>query len=503
MTTLLDYLDAAAAPGSAAAEVAVAGTPADADVPLSYPELERRAGTLAADLQQAGAGPGERVGILLEGGTDTVVAVWAVLKTGAAYVPVDPASPAARRDAILARIKPCAVITDGTAAVDGTDTVDVRRARRTPVTPTPVTVRPEDPAYVLHTSGSTGTPKGVVLTHRNATAFADWAVDTFALRATDRVAGHAPIHFDLSTFDLFATAKAGATLLPVPAAARVLPGELAAFLRQAQATVLYCVPSALTMLSRSAPEGSLDGLRTVLFAGEVCPLSTLRRMYELAPQARYANLYGPTETNVCTYHEIGPDDLDRPALPIGRPITPETLVTVMASPEREAEPGEPGELYVCGPTVALGYWDDPAQTAQRFTSRRSADGRAYRTGDIVVRDPDGLLQFRGRLDRQVKTRGHRVELDEVEGVLRSHPAVGEAAVLAVPDEAISNRLVAAVVTSRPTTPAQLRRVCAASLPSYALPMIHVVRALPRTSNGKVDRDALAATLASGAREEPR
>ncbi|MGH3737546.1 MAG: amino acid adenylation domain-containing protein [Micromonosporaceae bacterium] len=492
MTTLLDYL-------SAAAEGAATAVEADGQV-LSYQELDLRAGTLAADLQQLGAGPGERVALQLGPGTDTVVAVWAVLKTGAAYVPLDPTAPAARNATILDRIKPRAVVSDGTAVSPAPElpALDVRRARRDPVTPRPAPVRPEDPAYVLHTSGSTGTPKGVVLTHRNAVAFADWAADTFALTGDDRVAGHAPSHFDLSTFDLFATARAAAMLVPVPPAARVLPGELAAFLRQAQATVLYCVPSALTMLSRSAPEGSLDTLRAVLFAGEVCPPSTLRRMHELAPTARYANLYGPTETNVCTYHDVTAEDLERPALPIGRAVTDQTALTVMAAPDQEAEPGEPGELYVAGPTVALGYWDDPELTAERFGSRRSATGRSYRTGDIVVRDADGLLHFRGRQDRQIKTRGHRVELEEVEGVLRSHPAVGEAVVLAVPDETITNRLVAAVVTSRPTTPAQLRRTCAAALPSYALPTIHVVRELPLTSNGKLDRAALEATLTRGA-----
>ncbi|MGH3647265.1 MAG: amino acid adenylation domain-containing protein [Micromonosporaceae bacterium] len=494
MTTLLDYLATAVA---GADNGAPSDAVEDADQQLSYRELDQRSGTLAAQLQQLGAAPGERVAIQLGPGADTVVAVWAVLKAGAAYVPLDPASPGPRLEAILGRTKPCAIVTDGAIAPDGVAAIDVRQARREPLTPRPVTVRPEDPAYVLHTSGSTGVPKGVVLTHRNATAFVDWAADTFRLTADDRVAGHAPTHFDLSTFDLFATAKAAATLLPVPGAARVLPGELAAFLRRANATVLYCVPSALTMLSRSAPAASLATLRTILFAGEVCPLPTLERMLALAPAARYANLYGPTETNVCTYHEVSADDLSRPALPIGRAITDEITLTVMAAPEREAEPGEPGELHVSGPTVALGYWDDPALTAERFTSRRAASGRAYRTGDIVVRDADGLLHFRGRRDRQVKTRGHRVELDEVEGVLRGHPAVGEAAVLAVPDETITNRLLAAVVTSRPTTPAQLRRVCAAALPSYALPTIHVVRELPRTTSGKVDRDALAAALTEG------
>jgi len=176
------------------------------------------------------------------------------------------------------------------------------------------------------------------------------------------------------------------------------------------------------------------------------------------------------------------------ALPIGRPI-PGVTTRVMATPTREAAVGEPGELYVVGPTVAAGYWDDPEQTASRFIS--TTVGRAYRTGDVVVADGDGVLYFRGRIDRQVKTRGHRVELDEVETVLRAHPAVVDAVVSAVPDGTGSNRLVADVVTRQPITAGQLRRGCAAELPSYAVPTaFRLVAEFPLTPNGKVDRAAL-------------
>jgi amino acid adenylation domain-containing protein len=506
-TSLLDYLAGAVDRWPDRTAVSDQGGATTEPLNLTWSELDRRSGALAAELAALGAGPGERIAIHLPSGAAMVVAIWAVLKTGAAYVPLDPGSPAARIRTILHRVRPLVVLTDGApAALAEQDLVlvdprheDRRTAGGVPV-PRP---DPDAPAYLLHTSGSTGVPKGVVLTHRNATAFVDWAVDTFELSTSDRIAWHAPAHFDLSILDLFGSARSGATLIPVPRRDRVFGAGLAGFLRRSRATVLYTVPSTLSMLTGLGPAGAgpaqptdLAALRLVLFAGEVCPQSTLRDLVGLAPGARLANLYGPTETNVCTWHGVDPaTDLGPDPLPIGRPITPEVETLVLAAPDRLAVTGEAGELYVGGPTVAAGYWLDPAQTAARFVSRPAAagpgGGRFYRTGDLVVRDGDGVLHFHGRADRQVKTRGHRVELDEVEAALREADEVVDAAVLAVPDEAITNRLVAVVVTHRAVPAARLRRACATRLPGYMVPAaIHVLDTLPRTSTGKIDRQAL-------------
>lgn len=486
MTTLLDYLTAtvAAAPDRTAVSEGTSES-------LSYRELDARSTALAGELVRHGAGPGARVAVHLPAGVDLVVAVWAALRAGAAYVPLDVACPAARLARIVDSARPCAVIGvgDGGTWCDGIPRVDPRGAYEPAPTVAP---GPDDPAYVLHTSGSTGTPKGVVLSHRNATAFVDWAVAAFGLTADDRVAGHAPPHFDLSVFDLFGTVKAAATLVPVPHRARVFPAELAAFLRDSRCTVLYCVPSALTLLATSgvAERAGLATLRAVLFAGEPCPPRTLRTMLGLAPGARFANLYGPTETNVCTYHEVDRAlDLDRTALPIGRPTTPDVTTLVVA----DGRPATTGELYVGGPTVAVGYLGDPVGTDRAFVPHPfGGAGRFYRTGDIVSRGPDGLLYFHGRADRQIKTRGHRIELDEVECALAELPEIVEAAVLAVPDDAVTNRLVAYVVTGTPVPTARLRRAVAARLPGYMVPgTIHVLDALPRSTTGKVDRTTLA------------
>lgn len=499
MTTLLSYLVAAADQHPDRPAVIE-----DARR-LTYRELHERSTALAAELARAGAGPGQRVGIHLPSGLDAVVAVWATLKTGAAYVPVDVAKPAERRARVLDEIDPKVVVTTGSFDLDcGRETVDVAAAYDGPLkAPPEVTVRPDDPAYIFYTSGSTGAPKAVVLTHRNATTFVDWAVRAFKITTSDRIACHAPVHCDLSTFDLFGSVKAAATLVAVPTPARASGKELASFLHDSSCTVLYCVPSALTMLVEAAASASaLGSLRVVLFGGEICPQATLRAMLRLTTNTRFANLYGLTATNVCIFHEVDPVlDLVGHSLPIGRAITPEVQARVMAAPNREAEIGEPGELVVSGPVVAQGYWDDPALTRARFAPddasavalEPAAATRAYRTGDIAVRRPNGSLYRRCRADRQVSTPGSVVELDEVESAFYANPDVVEAAVLAAPDERGDNRLIAAVVTRKPTSADRLRRACGRVIPADHVPSaIQIVESLPRTSTGKIDRHSLLA-----------
>ncbi|NUS71856.1 MAG: amino acid adenylation domain-containing protein [Corynebacteriales bacterium] len=484
MTTLVDYLARSADRAPDHVAVAHAGTS------ITYRELDIYSDVLAARLVRAGARPGERVVIGLPAGIDLVVSVWAVLKTGAAYVPIDSHSPPARRDLIIERIKPTAVIA-APHPTYGDRSVDVRFAYEEKQEPfARRNFAPGTPAYILHTSGSTGVPKGVVLTHRNATAFVDWAVDEFAIMATDRIAGHAPAHFDLSTLDLFGAAKASAALMPVPTRAKMFGAELARFIQDTKITLLYCVPTALTMLSQSASEENLISLRRILFAGEVCPPATLRTMASLTPGAAYTNLYGPTETNVCTFHHVTAPDRVKDSVPMGRPISG---VRTWIEPS-EGQEGR-GELVVAGPTVAVGYWEDPEQTSKRFLELD--DGRGYRTGDVVIQDAQGVLHFRGRSDRQVKTRGHRVELDEVESILRSHPAIEDAAVFAVADHAMTNLLIAAVTSKDATiTSRQIRKDCARQLPAYAIPTaVSIMREFPLTSTGKVDRIELSNRLA--------
>jgi acyl-coenzyme A synthetase/AMP-(fatty) acid ligase len=330
-------------------------------------------------------------------------------------------------------------------------------------------------------------------------AFVSWAAEEFELGPEDRVASHAPFHFDLSTFDLFAAAYAGSTVVLVPRAASVFPRETARFIDTAGISVWYSVPWVLAQLAQRgglAP-GDLPTLRSVLFAGEVFPTRPLRELMRSLPHARFVNLYGPTECNVCTWYEVPQLDDDVDEIPIGRAIDGVDLL-VVTNEGGEAVTGEIGELYVHGPTVMQGYWGDDARTSAAIVPHplgRDASNRWLRTGDLVEVLASGDLRFRGRRDAQVKHRGNRVELGDVETAIAAHPNVESCAVILRADARAATRLVAFVVLhGNGTDTGDLRRLCAERLPRYMLPDdFEFVATLPRTSTGKVDRRALQET----------
>jgi amino acid adenylation domain-containing protein len=359
----------------------------------------------------------------------------------------------------------------------------------------------EDLAYILYTSGSTGDPKGVMLSHRAALAFVHWAVDAIGVTCDDRLSSHAPLHFDLSIFDLFAAAAAGAPVHLVPAKASRFPVEIRRFIEDAGITVWYSVPSILTMLAlRGGLEPvSVPTLRTVLFAGEVFPTAHLRALMQQLPSVEFWNLYGPTETNVCTAYRVPELPAGDEPIPIGRAITDDETF-VVGDDDRIVTPGDVGMLYVRGGTVMSGYWNDPDRTARTLApSRWHAPLRdlAYCTGDLVRELPSGDYEFLGRQDLQIKSRGYRIELGEIETALHGHPAVLEAAVVAVPDDLVGNRLHAFVSTRAQITERELLGACKSRLPSYMVPeCLEILDALPKTSNGKLDRQTLTTTAAS-------
>jgi amino acid adenylation domain-containing protein len=375
------------------------------------------------------------------------------------------------------------------AAVHGPEAIGTQPTRQIDVD-----VLDQDLAYILYTSGSTGEPKGVSLTHRNAMAFVTWAAEEFDVGPSDRLSSHAPFHFDLSVFDLFAAAHGAAAVVLVPPRASVFPLEVARFLREQNITVWYSVPSILTAMTTHAAVEALDApdLRTLLFAGEVFPTKHLRRLMALLPHVRFANLYGPTETNVCTWYEVPPLPEDLVAdIPIGRPITNDE-VRILGEDGRPVAPGEPGELVVRGATVMRGYWADPERTERSLVPDPCGGAfpdPVYRTGDIVREDPDGNLRYLGRRDAQIKSRGYRIELGEIETALISHPMVRECAVVAVPDELITNRIKAFIVGCADER--ELVRFCGQRIPKYMIPQAFEFRDdLPKTSTGKTDRRAL-------------
>ncbi len=456
---------------------------------LRYAELDLMANALAHRMRELGAGRGDRVLIWDDKSCAVVAAMQAVLRLGAVYIPVDAATPAAR---VATMAQDCAARVVCAARdqsghlrphlPDDTRFLDLAAIPAGPATPVNETVALDDLAYILYTSGSTGQPKGVSISHRNARAFVDWAATLLGVTAEDRLANHAPFTFDLSVLDLYVAFSAGASVHLVPSELAYAPAQLTEFLYRRQISIWYSVPSALILmmssgglLRRPAPEP----LRAVLFAGEPFPISQLRRLAAWT-DARLINLYGPTETNVCTGHEVVADDLarDRP-VPIGTAASGDT-VWVRTTKGTAAGPGEEGELVVEGPTVMRGYWG------------REPHRGPYSTGDLVRVLDDGSFDYLGRRDHMVKVRGHRIELGEVEAVLTAHPAISEAAVT-VTGSGIGARLEAFIVSQAGKEPSllELKRHCAERLPRYMIvDEVNLLPCLPRTRTGKTDRSAL-------------
>jgi clorobiocin biosynthesis protein CloN4 len=418
----------------------------------------------------------------------------AVLRLGAAYVPIDPATPLARAAAVVRDCAARLVCARGPwlarmaaecgPAVRCLDTADIESGEIEPgeIEPVNEPIDVDDLAYILYTSGSTGVPKGVCISHRNARAFVDWAAAELSAQPSDRFANHAALTFDLSVLDIYAAFAGGAMVYLIPHELAYAPRRLVELLHEQRISVWYSVPSALTLMIRDG--GLLDrsapaDLRALLFAGEPFPIAQVRRLAEWT-DARLLNLYGPTETNVCAFHEVEPADLerDRP-VPIGAAASGDT-VWALRPDGGQVGVGEEGELWVDGPTVMLGYWG------------REPNRGPYPTGDIVRMLPGGAFDYVGRRDLMVKVRGYRVELGDVESVLAAHPDVEEAAVVAT-GAGVDARLEAFVVPTPGRSPGvlTLKRHIAERLPPYMIAdRIHLIVMLPRTGNGKVDRAAL-------------
>jgi amino acid adenylation domain-containing protein len=489
------------------------------DRSLSYSELDRAADSIAATLIDAGVQHGDRVGLFTPKCVESVAAVYGVMKAGAAYVPMDPKGPASRAAVIANDCGIGALIGSADLSArliglldrrprltillgdhDDSPATDVVRyaeavAPRSPG-PASVPVVEGDLAYILYTSGSTGVPKGVMLTHRNAMAFVDWCVEAMDLTPDDSLSNHAPLHFDLSVFDLYAAAAVGASVAMIPEEEAFLGASLVRFVKDEAITVWYSVPSALRLIAGSTSGSELDSLRTVVFAGEVYPTPRLRELQALLPDVDLWNLYGPTETNVCTFHRVNeelPEDDD--PIPIGRAIQGDDVFAVTED-RRLAGVGEEGELLVRGATVMQGYWGRPDKTAEALIQHPllpEIQGAVYRTGDLVRLRSDGEFDFLGRRDHQVKSRGYRIELGEIESAIASHPAVEEAAVLAVPHPEWNSEIVAWAAPRSGATLSEitLKRHVADRLPRYMVPtMMMITDRLPKTSTGKVDRIAL-------------
>ncbi len=472
---------------------------------LTYGELVWRARALARRLAAAGAGPEERVGIFLDRSVEQILALLAVLESGAAYVPLEPSHPAERLRAVVEDAGLALVVSRESLAADlaaagyAGRQVWVEADREGSLPPAPGDPAGRGLAYVLYTSGSTGRPKGVMVAHRSICNRVLWMRDAFALGPSDWVLYKTPFSFDASIWEIFAPWTAGGRVVVARPGGHQDPAYLAAAVREHGITTLQLVPSMLQALLEEPGLAGCGSLRRLFCGGEALPVSMVERLTALLPGVEAHNLYGPTEASIDVSHRPCPPGALPAAgvVPIGRPL-PNVLLFVLDGEMRPVPPGVPGEVYAGGVGLARGYRRRADLTAARFVPDPlggEPGGRLYATGDLGRWLPDGEIELLGRLDQQVKVRGVRVELGEVEAALLRHPAVREAAaaVRAGSGGLGGGRLAGYMVPREGSAidREELRRFLAGLLPAAMVPSdLVVLSALPTLSNGKLDRARL-------------
>ncbi|MEU9198213.1 non-ribosomal peptide synthase/polyketide synthase [Streptomyces hundungensis] len=461
-----------------------------AEESLTYAELDARSNRLARLLATYGVGTERLVGVALPRSANLIVTLLAVLKTGGAYLPIDPEHPADRRAMILEDARPeLLVTTSGSDLPDGVpalllDEVDLSTGDASPLG------RVQDPrstAYVIYTSGSTGRPKGVVLERSAMDNFLAAMARAVPIGPDDRLLAVTTVSFDIAVLEIFQPLLAGARLVLASRDEVLDPEALRAIVERERITVMQATPSLWQPLIETRPE-AFAGVR-ILTGGEALPQSLAGSL--AAHAARATNMYGPTETTV--WSMTGPVESDGGPVSLGGPIL-NTQVYVLDTALRPVPPGYSGELYIAGAGVARGYRSRPGLTAERFVANPWGPGRIYRTGDLVRREHDGSFVFLSRLDHQVKVRGFRIELGDIEAALLTHPPIERAAVLMREDRPGDKRLVAYIISPEGDS-ARLRAHLAETLPEYMVPSaVVVLDALPLTPNGKLDRRSLPAPV---------
>ena len=491
----------------------------------SYGRLERFSNQLAHLLREVGCKPGDRVALAVRKTPAAIAAMHAVLRADAVYVPIDVASPAQRVGRILAQAAPRAVLVDtpsqlildaldDVGALEGVllGTLDVETDPRTRVQPEftarDLDGRPTEPppsrrgdgdiAHILFTSGSTGFPKGVAITHANVHAFLTWALPYFGIDRGERISGHPPLHFDLSTFDVYGAMAAGASLHLVPSERNLVPQSLVSFIAESQLTQWFSVPSVLSFLVQhdTIASGAFPELRRLLWCGEAMPTPTLRALMERLPHVTFTNLYGPTEATIASsFHTvIEPPRAATEAVPIGVPCAGEEL-WLLGDDLTPTSSGEIGELYIGGVGLSPGYWCDDERTAEVFVPHPfdpRTGARLYRTGDLGRRDAEGRFYCLGRVDSQVKSRGYRIELGEIEVALAALDTIDGAAVVAIASGGFEGvTICCAFVAPSGVAELDVRAALGEHVPRYMVPTRWLrLERLPVNANGKVDRPAL-------------
>jgi amino acid adenylation domain-containing protein len=471
---------------------------------LTYAALHHRATALAAELRTAGTRPETPVAVAADRSVHALVAILAVLYAGGAYLPLDPTYPPERLRYTLAD--------SGAIAITGTPqaTTTLHQAApglpvitipatdpATPITLEPAPVTPDNLAYLIYTSGSTGRPKGVAVTHRNIVAsttarwtYPDPGIDLLTL----------PLTFDAAGGGLYwMWTRGGTVALPTEEENRD-PRLMARLVHRIPITHINSMHAHYGLILDTTAPADLSHLRYVDVGGEPLPPALVAEHHRRTPDALLCNCYGPTEATIwATTHTTSPADGQNRTVPIGTPI-PNTTTYILDTHLNPVPPGTPGELYIGGPAITRGYHHQPALTAQRYLPdpyTTTPGGRLYRTGDRARQHPDGTIDYLGRTDHQIKIRGFRVELPEIENTLLQHPLITQAIVTHHPTPQGTPRLTAHIVTQGALAEASLREWLAERLPPFMRPTITMVPTLPRAANGKVDRARLADRDASG------
>jgi amino acid adenylation domain-containing protein len=501
---------------------------------LTYAELDAASSQLAHLLRNAGCRRGDRVALLMPKLPVAMVAMLGVLKADCSYVPLDPAGPAERLARMIEAADCRCILAAGPVGKMLCDSLALARLPQKPMigwlgdelspaavgpaftsrdlatfpASPPLPTNTEDHvAHILFTSGSTGTPKGVMITHRNVLHFIRWAWKHFGIVPTDRISQQTPLHFDLSTFDIFGTLCAGAELHLVPAELNLLPHKLAQFMRESRLTQWFSVPSVLNYMAKFDVVGQNDfpALRRLLWCGEVMPTPTLIHWMRRLPHVRFTNLYGPTETTIASsYYTVPRCPADpREHIPIGTACDGEELL-VLDGEQRPVATGDVGNLYIRGAGLSPGYWRDPEKTRSVFLpypGGADPDDRIYKTGDLARRGKDGLFYFLGRVDTQIKSRGYRIELGEIETALHSLPGLQESVVIATQSDGFEGWQICCAYVPAPDGSISvegLRKSLAELVPGYMLPARWMrYDVLPKNANGKIDRPRLKSEFLSG------
>ncbi|NAS30800.1 amino acid adenylation domain-containing protein [Flavobacteriaceae bacterium R38] len=492
---------------------------------LTYSEIEVKMNQLAKHLTASGVRKGDRVGVYMHRCLETAIAIYGIMKSGAAYVPLDPFAPQSRTLFVIQdcgiehlvttptqtkKITKLTLQESGLKSIIGTTTelpsissfsweeiyaISLNEFKT-------VTILEDDLAYIIYTSGSTGTPKGIMHTHYSGLSYAKLSADMYGLTSEDKVGNHAPLHFDVSTFGYFSAPLAGATTVIVPDAHTKLPLSLAELMENERISVWYSVPLALVQLLiyGGLEKRNLNSLRWVLFAGEVFVTKYLKALMKCWPKAKFSNIYGPTEVNQCTFYHLETPPKSNEPIPIGE-VWGNTEYRILDENDQEVSKEQPGSLVIRSSTMMKGYWNNEALTQKSLFKEIIAPGIErvfYRTGDLVRENEKGELLFLGRNDRQVKIRGYRIELDEIENTLVKHQEVEEAAVILVDNGNDDKQLMAVVLLNSESEikNSDLITYCKSYLPHYAVPnKVHVLNAFPRTSSGKINRNKIKEILA--------